>query len=74
MSDEQLKMFEKEELENKTNDACRSCMNKDFKPYETRNIWYCLVTVDNKTECGFKKIKLKDKACGKYKFCYEVET
>jgi hypothetical protein len=73
MRTEQLKIFDKSDLENKTVNTCRQCMNKDFKHYDTRNIWYCLVTVDNKTDCGFKKIRLKDKACGKFKFCYEVE-
>jgi hypothetical protein len=72
MSIEQLKMFDTKDLEVKTENTCRHCLNKDFKHYDTRNIWYCLVTVDNRTECGFKKIKLKDKACGKFVHCYEA--
>jgi hypothetical protein len=66
-------LFEKEDLENKSEFTCRSCLHKGCKQYETRNIWYCVATLDNKTECGFKKIKLKNPSCIKFEFCYNTQ-
>ena len=60
--------FNSDEFKYKSDHKCKECIHILCIEYRSgKRFYYCEVTVDNKTHCKLKKIRLRDMACNKFK-------